>query len=97
MAGYSGNGGYTVPMYHSTNAEGAKGIRRDRVIEESSSSNSKTKGDMAIGEGVYLHPYNPRRVSKEAIAANNYDDGAKLAYSFLYRHKVLETEGDLPF
>ena len=79
MAEYSGNGGYsypkTVTMYHSTNEEGAKGIRRDRMITESSWSNSKTKGDMAMGEGVYLHPYNPRRVPKEVIAANNYDDG----------------------
>ena len=78
MAGYSGNTRKqrdTVRMYHSTNAEGAKGIHQNRVIEESSHTNSKTTGDMAMGEGVYLHPYNPRQVPKEAIAWNNYDDG----------------------
>ena len=89
MAGYSGNGGYsyppTVPMYHSTDAEGAKGIRRDRMIRESSYSNSKTNsGDMMMGKGTYLHPYNPRHVPKEVIAANNYDDGTKLARCSFY-------------
>ena len=88
MAGYSGNGGYsypnTVPMYHSTNKEGAKGIRRDRMIAESSPSNSKTKGDMAMGEGVYLHPYNPRHFPKEVIAENNYDDGRELTQMFFF-------------
>ena len=88
MAGYSGNGGYsdppTVPMYHSTDAEGAKGIRRDRTIRESSSSNSKMKGDMIMGEGTYLHPYNPRHVPKEVIAWNNYDDGTKLTKCSFY-------------
>ena len=75
MAGYSGNSNYTVPMYHSTNSAGAKGIRKDRFIAESSRGNSKTTGDRMMGDGVYLHPYNPRHVPKQFIAENNYDDG----------------------
>ena len=70
----------TVTMYHSTNADGAKGILKNRRIEESSTSNSNTAGDMAMGTGVYLHPYNPRQVAKEAIAWNNYDDGEYKLY-----------------
>ncbi len=70
----------TRRLYHSTNEQGAKGIRKDKTIRES----LDIGGDTAMGRGAYLHSLNPRKVSKQDLVRNNYDDGN--------RHKCVHFE-----
>ena len=57
-----------MKLYHYTTTEGKDGIKRDKVIYQS----TDTIKDCLLGEGVYLTSLNPNRNSKETIAKNNY-------------------------
>ena len=64
-----------VLLYHYTDARGLRGIRRDKVIQETSTKQQPGSRDMCFGSGVYLTSKDPAKYSKEELAENNWQGG----------------------